>query len=182
MIRPGARFPWPITERFLLQSGLKPLVLGMSCPFCNPSAEVILYEDRLIRILIDSYPASKGHLLIVPVRHVERWEELTKEEKAALIRGIDLAMNGLRKALKPDAFNVGMNLGRAAGQTVSHIHVHVIPRWEGDCKHPRGGVRKAVLDLEDENLNLRERWGRNRLNKREIEDLRRALIKLVGEG
>ncbi|NJE47155.1 HIT family protein [Thermococcus sp. GR7] len=146
----------------------------MDCPFCNPGAEVILYEDVLIRILIDSYPASRGHLLVVPKRHVERWEELREEEKTALIKGIDLAMEGLKKALQPDAFNIGMNLGRAAGQTVPHLHMHVIPRWEGDSRHPRGGVRKAVLDLEDENLNLRERWEKNRLNKGEMERLREA--------
>ncbi len=146
----------------------------MECPFCNPSDEVILYEDGLIRILLDSYPASRGHLLVVPKRHVESWEELTEEEKTALVKGIELTMKKLREVLKPDAFNVGMNLGSAAGQTVPHLHVHVIPRWEGDCAHPRGGVRKAVLDLEDENLSMRERWEKNRLNKREMERLREA--------
>ncbi|WP_297091842.1 HIT family protein, partial [Thermococcus sp.] len=90
----------------------------MECPFCNPSDEVILYEDGLIRILLDSYPASRGHLLVVPKRHVESWEELTEEEKTALVKGIELAMKKLREVLKPDAFNVGMNLGSAAGQTV----------------------------------------------------------------
>ena len=146
----------------------------MKCPFCEPSGETVLYNDGLIRILVDSYPASRGHLLVVPARHVERWEELREEEKLALIRGMELAMAKLREVLKPDAFNVGMNLGRAAGQTVPHLHLHVIPRWEGDCKSPRGGVRKAVLDLEDENLSLRERWERNRLSGKEIERLKRA--------
>ncbi|ASJ06519.1 HIT family protein [Thermococcus pacificus] len=146
----------------------------MECPFCNPDKEALLYEDGLIRILIDSYPANRGHLLVVPKRHVESWEELREEEKLALLRGMELAMEKLRGTLKPDGFNVGMNLGRAAGQTVPHLHLHVIPRWEGDCRSPRGGVRKAVLDLEDENLNLRERWVRNRLSGEEIERLRAA--------
>ncbi|NJE86039.1 HIT family protein [Thermococcus sp. CX2] len=146
----------------------------MDCPFCNPQEELILYEDGLIRILIDSYPANRGHLLVVPRRHVERWEDLTEEEKAALVRGIDLAMERLKKALKPDAFNIGINLGRAAGQTVPHLHMHVIPRWEGDCNFPRGGVRKAVLDLKDENLSLKERWERNRLSREELGKLREA--------
>ncbi|QDA32264.1 HIT family protein [Thermococcus indicus] len=144
----------------------------MECPFCSARPEVILYEDELIRILIDSYPANRGHLLVVPRRHVESWWKLSGEEKAALIRGMELAMEKLRETLKPDAFNVGMNLGREAGQTVPHLHLHVIPRWEGDCAHPRGGVRKAVLDLEDENLSLKERWVKNRLNEKEIEKLR----------
>ena len=146
----------------------------MKCPFCEPSGETVLYKDGLIKILADSYPASRGHLLIVPARHVERWEELREEEKLALIRGMELAMEKLREVLRPDAFNVGMNLGKAAGQTVPHLHLHVIPRWEGDCKSPRGGVRKAVLDLEDENLSLRERWERNRLTGEEIERLKRV--------
>jgi len=146
----------------------------MKCPFCNPDEDAVLYGDRLIRVLIDSYPANRGHLLVVPARHVERWEKLEEGEKLALLRGMELAMERLRETLKPNGFNVGMNLGRAAGQTVPHIHLHVIPRWEDDCRHPRGGVRKAVLELEDENLSLRERWERNRLDKEEIERLRKA--------
>ncbi|CAD5243523.1 HIT family protein [Thermococcus camini] len=146
----------------------------MECPFCSARPEAILYEDELIRILLDSYPANRGHLLVVPRRHVESWEELSGEEKVALIRGMELAMEKLREAFKPDGFNVGMNLGRAAGQTVPHIHLQVIPRWEGDCAHPRGGVRKAVLDLEDENLSMRERWVKNRLREEEVERLREA--------
>ena len=148
----------------------------MECPFCNPRPENVLYEDGLIRILLDSYPANRGHLLVVPKRHVERWEELRDGEKSALVRGVDLAMEKLEETLKPDGFNVGMNLGRAAGQTVPHLHVHVIPRWEGDCKRPRGGVRKAVLDVEDENLNLKERWVRNRLDDEELRALRAAFL------
>ncbi len=146
----------------------------MECPFCKPPREQLLYEDGMIRILLDAYPASRGHLLVIPRRHVERWEDLSGEEKMGLIRGMELAMEVLRETLKPDAFNVGMNLGREAGQTVPHLHLHVIPRWEGDCSHPRGGVRKAVLDLEDENLSMRERWERNRLSGEEVEMLRAA--------
>jgi len=151
----------------------------VKCPFCEPDERNVLYEDSLIKILIDSYPANRGHLLVVPRRHVERWEDLTEEEKISLIRGMELAMKALRKALNPDAFNVGMNLGREAGQTVPHLHLHVIPRWKGDSKNPRGGVRKAVLDLEDENLSLKERWVRNRMSEEEVESLRKALNALI---
>ncbi|WP_297490057.1 HIT family protein [Thermococcus sp.] len=147
----------------------------MKCPFCNPRREDVVHEDGLIRIVLDSYPAGRGHLLVVPKRHVERWDELTWEEKAALIRGVEMAMKALKEALKPDGFNVGMNLGEAAGQTVPHLHVHVIPRWRGDCRKPRGGIRKAVLDLEDENLSMRGRWVENRLSGEEVEAIKRAL-------
>ncbi|WP_258085016.1 HIT family protein [Thermococcus thermotolerans] len=144
----------------------------MECPFCNAKRETVLYDDGIIRILLDSYPASRGHLLVIPKRHVESWWGLSRKEREALLEGIELAMEKLTQTLKPDGFNVGMNLGKAAGQTVPHIHIHVIPRWEGDCAHPRGGVRKAVLDLEDENLSMRGRWEGNRLKKEEIEKLR----------
>ncbi|NJE77135.1 HIT family protein [Thermococcus sp. ES12] len=150
----------------------------MECPFCRPKIDVLLYEDKLIRILIDSYPANRGHLLVVPRRHVESWWELSGEEKEALLRGMELAMEKLTQVLKPDGFNVGINLGRAAGQTVPHLHVHVIPRWEGDSRNPRGGVRKAVLDLEDENLSLKERWIKNRLWEEELNALREAFREL----
>ncbi|AEH24152.1 histidine triad protein [Pyrococcus yayanosii CH1] len=103
-------------------------------------------------------------------------DDLTEEEKVALIRGIELAMKALSLVLSPNGFNIGINIGETAGQTVEHIHVHVIPRYRGDCRHPRGGVRKAVLDIEDENLaGDKERWLRNRLGEKEIRALRRAL-------
>ncbi len=99
------------------------------------------------------------------------------------MQGVDLSMKALKQALNPDGFNVGINLGQAAGQTVPpHIHIHVIPRWKGDCNRPRGGVRKAVLDIEDENLNRKERWEKNRLGKDEVDSLRRAFLSLLGEG
>lgn len=146
----------------------------MECPFCYPCEGFVLYADGMVKILLDSYPAGKGHLLVVPSRHVESWEELTPEEKASLMRGVELAMEVLGEVLNPDGFNVGMNLGEAAGQTVRHIHIHVIPRYAGDCKKPRGGVRKAVLDVEDENLHMKERWLKNRLPKGKLERLRAA--------
>jgi ATP adenylyltransferase len=154
----------------------------MECPFCRPGERNLLYEDNLVRILLDSYPANRGHLLVVPRRHVESWWELREEEKGALLRGVELAMEALKMALKPDGFNVGVNLGEAAGQTVRHIHIHVIPRWNGDCNHPRGGVRKAVLDIEDENLSMKERWIRNRLRNEELEELRRSFRYLTDKG
>lgn len=155
----------------------------MDCPFCSPKRENLLYEDKLIRIILDGYPANRGHVLVIPRRHVETWEELDEKEKTALIRGgVDLSMKTLKKAMNPDGFNVGINLGEAAGQTVPHIHIHVIPRWKGDCNRPRGGVRKAVLDIEDENLTMKERWKKNRLGGREeVESLRKALLSLLGE-
>ncbi|BAD85828.1 probable bis(5'-adenosyl)-triphosphatase, HIT family [Thermococcus kodakarensis KOD1] len=154
----------------------------MKCPFCSPKRENLLYEDELIRVILDEYPANRGHVLVVPRRHIEAWEELDEKEKIALMQGVDLSMKALKQTLNPDGFNVGINLGEAAGQTVSHIHIHVIPRWKGDCNRPRGGVRKAVLDIEDENLTMKERWEKNRLGREEVESLRKAFLSLLGEG
>ncbi|AMM54001.1 HIT family protein [Pyrococcus kukulkanii] len=150
----------------------------MQCPFCTPEPRNLLYENGLIRILVDSYPANRGHLLVVPKRHVTRVEDLTWEEKLAIMKGVEKAMEALKKVLSPDGFNVGINIGKAAGQTVEHLHVHVIPRYRGDCNFPRGGVRKAVLDIEDENLSNKERWVRNRLSEQEIEMLQVAINEL----
>ncbi|BAA30098.1 HIT family protein [Pyrococcus horikoshii] len=147
----------------------------MKCPFCNPIKENILYEDDTIRILLDNYPANPGHLLIVPRRHVTKLEELSEGEKASLLRGIEIAIEALKKTLNPDGFNVGINIGKAAGQTVEHLHIHVIPRFNNDCKYPKGGIRKAVLDVKDENLEDEERWTKNRLPREKVEELRRAL-------
>ncbi|KUK16657.1 HIT family protein [Thermococcus sibiricus] len=145
----------------------------MKCPFCTPSEEALLYENENIRILIDSFPANRGHLLIVPKRHIEDWRKLKEEEKQAIMKGVELAIEKLSEALKPDGFNVGINLGEAVGQTVAHLHVHVIPRYKGDTNFPRGGIRKAVLDIEDENLSLKEKWVKNRLTFEEKEILKK---------
>lgn len=144
----------------------------MKCPFCNPPKEALLYEDGLIKILVDSYPASRGHLLVVPRKHARKWDELTREEKIAILEGMELSMRKLKEAFNPDGFNIGINLGEAAGQTVEHIHLHVIPRYKGDSKYPRGGVRKAVLDIEDENFTSKERWVKKRMGKEEIKKLK----------
>ncbi|KPU64062.1 HIT family hydrolase [Thermococcus sp. EP1] len=146
----------------------------MNCPFCIPAQGALLYEDEKIRILIDSYPANKGHLLVVPKRHVEKLEDLREDEKFALLKGIEISIQNLKKLLNPDGFNIGINLGEAAGQTVPHLHIHVIPRYKGDSTFPRGGIRKAVLNVEDENLSLKERWIKNRLK----EDEKKKLVEL----
>jgi diadenosine tetraphosphate (Ap4A) HIT family hydrolase len=114
------------------------------CPFCFPTGDRIAFEDRLTRVLWDAYPVSEGHLLIVPRRHVATWFEATKEEQSAIIAAIDRARDLLASRHHPDGFNIGINVGEAAGQTVFHLHVHVIPRYRGDVADPRGGVRHVI--------------------------------------
>lgn len=116
----------------------------MECPFDNPPPHQIFYEDELIRCLWDAFPVSAGHALVITRRHVATWFDASGEEHEALVRGIEIARREIEKTRRPDGYNVGFNAGEAAGQTVFHLHVHVIPRLRGDVEDPRGGVRWAV--------------------------------------
>lgn len=118
----------------------------MACPFCDiPEAERVIETDDVIGFF-DRYPASPGHLLLVPRRHVATWFDADQREKAALVRAIDDAVQLIESMAErqPDGYNVGFNAGEAAGQTVMHLHIHVIPRFRGDVDDPRGGIRGAI--------------------------------------
>ena len=91
--------------------------------------------------LWDSYPLNPGHVLLVPRRHVASWFELTSVEREEMLRLVDDARGIIIEKHHPDAFNLGLNDGAAAGQTVPHVHLHLIPRYRGDIPDPRGGVR-----------------------------------------
>ena len=115
--------------------------LDQTCPFCAPDAASVFYEDELVRGLWDTYPVAPGHALIVPRRHAEDWFSATHQERVALMRATDAARAAVLARYAADGFNIGINAGTAAGQTVSHLHVHVIPRVHGDSPDPRGGIR-----------------------------------------
>jgi diadenosine tetraphosphate (Ap4A) HIT family hydrolase len=100
-----------------------------------------------VHIREDLYPVSPGHLLIIPNRHVANWFELTDEEQRAVMELVNRARIRLDKTLQPDGYNIGINCGEAAGQTVMHVHCHLIPRYEGDREDPRGGVRWVIPEL-----------------------------------
>jgi diadenosine tetraphosphate (Ap4A) HIT family hydrolase len=106
----------------------------------------VLSEDELFVIISDKYPVSPGHSLIIVKRAVSRFQQLTKEEKDRLTHWIDWCITYLQETLNPhpDGFNVGLNDGPPAGQTVSQLHVHIIPRYHGDIEDPRGGVRFVI--------------------------------------
>lgn len=114
------------------------------CPFCQPPAEQRLAEAALALALWDSYPLNPGHALIVPRRHVASWFDATPDERDAMLRLADEARAIVVRKHAPAAFNLGINDGPAAGQTVPHLHLHLIPRYEGDVADPRGGVRWIV--------------------------------------
>lgn len=111
------------------------------CPFCSIDSGRLIIESESVIALWDGYPVSRGHALVVPKRHVSDWFDASREEKIAIIDAIELVKTEIEKAYQPDGYNVGFNSGRAAGQTVFHLHVHVIPRYDSDSPDPRGGVR-----------------------------------------
>lgn len=114
------------------------------CPFCNLDAERIVFEEDLLVAIWDGFPVSEGHLLIIPKRHVPSWFDATEEEQRALTAAISLGRSVIESDCHPDGFNIGINVGAVAGQTVPHLHLHLIPRYQGDVPDPRGGVRHVI--------------------------------------
>ena len=112
------------------------------CPFCNYEGPVL--ESALAYACFDKHPVAPGHVLILPRRHISDWFEINSEERAAIWTLAEQARALLLRSYAPDGFNLGINVGEAAGQTIFHAHLHVIPRYRGDVPDPRGGIR-AVL-------------------------------------
>jgi diadenosine tetraphosphate (Ap4A) HIT family hydrolase len=111
------------------------------CLFCSVPRDEILIDGPIAMARIDNHPVSPGHTLIIPKRHVASFFETTEEERAAMLKLLDEAKAVLDQKHKPDGYNIGINGGEAAGQTVMHLHIHLIPRYKGDKADPRGGVR-----------------------------------------
>jgi len=113
-------------------------------PFIAIPQERKLYESKYFFIINDNYPVAPGHKLIISKRETLDFFSLTPEEKAELTTLIEKAKDLVLKEHTPDGFNIGMNCGATAGQTVMHFHCHLIPRYTGDMDDPRGGVRHCV--------------------------------------
>ena len=115
-----------------------------TCAFCTlPSARVI-DENATAMVIRDGYPVSPGHTLLIPKRHTGSFFYLAEQERDDLLALLDRAKRVLDAELQPQGYNIGINDGAAAGQTVPHLHVHLIPRFEGDLPDPRGGVRWVI--------------------------------------
>lgn len=112
------------------------------CPFCTTEGAV--FQNGLAYVLPDKYPVNPGHLLIIPKRHVADFFDTTQEEKIALLALLDEAKQYLANKYLRDGYTVGINVGEAAGQTVMHVHLHLIPRFKGDVADPRGGIRCVI--------------------------------------
>jgi superfamily II DNA or RNA helicase/diadenosine tetraphosphate (Ap4A) HIT family hydrolase len=113
-------------------------------PFLRVPDSERLAKNDLAFAIRDQYPVSPGHTLVIPLRVVATWFEATLEEQRAIWNLVDEVKTRLDAELHPDGYNVGFNAGAAAGQTVMHLHVHVIPRFAGDMDDPRGGVRHVI--------------------------------------
>lgn len=111
------------------------------CPFCRLDKSRIQLENEAAAAILDGFPVAEGHTLVVPKRHVASLFDLPEGLQQAVWRLVEQVRAKLMTEVNPDGFNVGVNDGRAAGQTVMHAHVHIIPRQQGDVADPRGGVR-----------------------------------------
>ena len=111
------------------------------CIFCNLRDERIIYECNHTIAFIDTYPASPGHTLVVPKRHILTYFDASEDEILAIGKAVQICKEFLDNEFNPDAYNIGINNGEAAGQSIKHLHVHIIPRYKGDVEDPKGGVR-----------------------------------------
>jgi diadenosine tetraphosphate (Ap4A) HIT family hydrolase len=118
--------------------------MSQACPFCHLPPESAIGGNAHAFYFEDKYPVTPGHLLIVPRRHVATYFEATPDEKQALWALLEEAQAHLSRTRSPDGFNIGVNVGETAGQTVMHLHMHLIPRYQGDMADPRGGVRHVI--------------------------------------
>jgi diadenosine tetraphosphate (Ap4A) HIT family hydrolase len=118
--------------------------MSVDCPFCNLEGRELVWSSEFAVGFRDGFPVSQGHTLIVPRRHVATYFEVTPWEQQAVWQGVRTVKDQLDNEFAPAGYNVGFNDGEAAGQTVMHLHVHVIPRFEGDVDDPRGGVRGVI--------------------------------------
>lgn len=120
------------------------------CPFCSAPAErEILAKNEYCFAIYDAFPVNKGHVLIIPYRHTADYFELKPEETQAAWSLLSEVQQIIKDIFTPDGFNIGVNVGAAAGQTIGHVHLHLIPRYKGDMENPRGGIRHCVAGKGD---------------------------------
>lgn len=121
----------------------------MNCPFCNIDEQKILVKGKGFTAFFDGFPVSPGHLLIVPDIHVDNYFLLEDKEKDILWKAVDRCKLLLDEKYHPDGYNIGINIGEDAGQSIPHVHIHLIPRYNGDVANPRGGVRGVIPDKQN---------------------------------
>lgn len=116
------------------------------CVFCKwkDDKEKIVLENDFAFARFDEFAVSKGHLLFMTKRHIKDFFETNLQERQAIFELVDKAKKLIDEKFHPTGYNIGMNCGKSAGQSVMHIHIHLIPRYDGDVENPRGGVRGVI--------------------------------------
>lgn len=118
-----------------------------TCLFCdrdNKEKNTIILENQYAYARWDNFPVSNGHLEVVPKEHIQSFFELSNEQVTAIYDLLKQAKEVVEEKYSPDGYNLGVNDGEAAGRTVHHLHVHLIPRYKGDVENPRGGIRHII--------------------------------------
>jgi len=121
--------------------------LAADCPFCAQTDKVL--KNDLAYACYDKNPVTEGHLLLIPFRHMAGFFDATRDERLALLSLLDEAKCLIDRLHRPDGYNIGVNVGTCAGQTIGHLHIHFIPRYQGDMANPRGGVRGVIPARQD---------------------------------
>lgn len=119
----------------------------MDCIFCDRENLDIIAENKLCYAIYDKYPVNLGHVLIIPKRHFSNFFDATEKEIVDIYELIHKCKIILDEKHKPTGYNIGINIGESAGQTIMHLHVHLIPRYDNDVKDPRGGIRNLKPQL-----------------------------------
>ncbi len=117
------------------------------CLFCSPRG--VTRRNALAYCARDTYPVSRGHSLIMPFRHCANFFDLTTEEVAACMELLVQERTAIDSEYNPDGYNIGVNIDKAGGQSIFHVHIHLIPRYAGDSPEPRGGVRQVLREKAD---------------------------------
>jgi ATP adenylyltransferase len=139
-----------------------------ACVFCRilasdepPEKTYVVWRDERCAVLLNAYPYTSGHLLVMPTRHVGELEELDADEGAEVWSTATAAVRALKAAYRPEGLNLGVNLGRPAGAGIpGHFHVHVLPRWNGDTNFMTTVAESRVLPeaLPDTYAKVRDAW------------------------
>ena len=118
--------------------------MGEKCPFCDPCGLPVIFRRDAVFAIWDRFPVSDGHALIITDRHISSWFEASPAEQQAIFAALEECRGIILDRYHPGGFNIGVNIGSVAGQTIPHLHVHLIPRYDGDVPDPCGGVRHVI--------------------------------------
>ena len=121
----------------------------MTCLFCCLPESRVLFRNEAAIAVRDAFPVSLGHTLVIPLRHVESFFETSEKERNAMFELLNTAKKQIQTEFAPAGYNIGINDGAAAGQTIRHLHMHLIPRYAGDRADPRGGIRWIIPEKAD---------------------------------